>query len=87
MFIRLALGVNLLNMLPDLLTNTTLVWEPAAVFYDLLLAIFNALVPLVVFIAYICGVCICLFYIIGQHQLRFDFFTETNLDDLAGGTV
>ena len=50
---RLALGFNIINMLPDLLINTTLIWEPAALFYDLLIAVFKSLVPLVVFIIYI----------------------------------
>ena len=74
-------------MLPDLLINTTLVWEPAAVFYDLLIAVFKSLVPLVVFIIYIMVTFIFLFYTFGQHQLIFDYYTDINMDDMEGGIV
>lgn len=87
MFIRLALGINLINMLPELLINTTLVWEKAGEFYDLLMAVFKSLIPLTVFIGYISITFIFLFYTIGQHQLTFDFLTDLNLDDMAGGII
>lgn len=87
MNVRIALGLNLWNMLPELLINTTLVWEPAGMFYDLLVAVFKSLVPLTVFIGYISITFIFLFYTIGQHQLTFDFYTATNLDDMEGGII
>lgn len=87
MVIRFALGLNILNLLPDLLKNTTLVWEEAAIFYDLLIAIGQALVPLAIFILYIVFTFVFLFYTIGKHQLTFDFFSEINLDDMEGGIV
>lgn len=74
-------------MLPEILINTTLVWEQAGMFYDLLVAVFKSLVPLTVFIIYISITFIFLFYTIGQHQLTFDFFTDLNLDDMAGGIL
>lgn len=85
MIIRFALGINIVNLLPDLLKNTTLVWEEAAIFYDLLIAIFSALVPLAVFIVYIVFTFVFLFYTLGKHQLTFDFFSDENLDDMEGG--
>jgi hypothetical protein len=87
MIIRIALGLNLINMLPDLLITTTLIWEPAASFYDLLIAVFSSLVPLVVFIVYIGLMFLFLFYTAGQHQLVFDFYTALNLDDMEGGII
>jgi hypothetical protein len=87
MVVRISLGLNMINMLPDLLKNTTLVWEEAAIFYDLLVAIFTALVPLMVFIIYIVTTFVFLFYTIGMHQLEFDYYTVVNLEDMEGGIV
>ena len=74
-------------MLPDLLINTTLIWEPAAIFYDLLIAVFKSLVPLVVFMLYMGMTFVFLLYTLGQHQLSFDFYTDVNLDDMEGGII
>lgn len=87
MIIRFALGINIINLLPELLKTTTLVWEEAAIFYDLLMAIAQALVPLAVFIVYIVFTFVFLFYTIGKHQLTFDFFSDVNLEDMEGGIV
>jgi hypothetical protein len=84
---RFSLMANLLNMLPSLLITTTLIWEPAAIFYDLLMAVLESLMPLTVFIGIIFVTFIFIFYTIGQHQLTFDFYTDYNLDDMAGGII
>lgn len=81
--VRASLGINLINLLPDLLIKTTLVWEPAAMFYDLLGAVFSSLIPLVVFIGYIGVTFIFLFYTIGQHQMTFDFHSDENLASMT----
>ena len=85
--IRAALGINLINLLPDLLINTTLVWEPAALFYDLLQSVFSSLIPLVVFLFYFGMTFTCLFYTIGMHQLTFDFRSNENRDDIESGII
>jgi hypothetical protein len=85
--VRLALGFNIINMLPDLLINTTLIWEPAALFYDLLIAVFKSLVPLVVFIIYIGFTFVFLFYTLGSHQIQFDYFTDPNLDAMKSSML
>ena len=87
MSVRLALGFNIINMLPDLLINTTLIWEPAALFYDLLIAVFKSLVPLVVFIIYIGFTFVFLFYTLGSHQIQFDYYSDYNLDALESSML
>lgn len=87
LIMRFSLMANLINMLPSLLITTTLVWEPAAIFYDLLMAVLISLMPLTVFIGIIFVTFIFIFYTIGQHQLTFDFYTDYFLDDMAGGII
>lgn len=85
--LRAALTINLINLLPELLIKTTLVWEAAAQFNDLLKAVFSRLKPLTIFVLYICVTFIFLFYTIGKHQMTFDFNTDYNLASMESTMV
>ena len=65
---RVAMAINLVHMLPDLVERTTLAWEPMAKLNMIMRRVFAALMPLLVLTLYVFVTVVLLLYMLGLQQ-------------------